>query len=333
MILAINYWAFSGSRIFCASDPPSLRWWGQAAVLPVLCDPLVIVELRLNLQIGLWSSSGLIKVHLHFFCFVTSQSILQTPQLEHQRKVFCSDATIFHFSAGTQPLWRIEFWDKRRIMVITQRRRRRCRLVVMNMMAVVRRRWRLTTAAVIAVARGAGASREAVSIQVSCVRAIRISVQNQFASIPICFSFVLLQSSKMEFKPLNRSFERAGWETGVPALKTFPPTINVYTHTSFVYLLLQMDHNLTRSTKFWFMCTALLWPRSSNLNSFDFCVFILFQQKETCWGSKMLLGTKKGASINTFSFLSPGYQRTVETPRVFCCPLTSMIWWNGKRLG
>jgi len=54
--------------------------------------------------------------------------------------VFCSDATIFHFSAGTQPLWRIEFWDKRRIMVITQRRRRRCRLVVMNMMAVVRRR-------------------------------------------------------------------------------------------------------------------------------------------------------------------------------------------------
>jgi len=84
--------------------------------------------------------NGLIRVHLHFFCFVTSQSILQTPQLEHQRKVFCSDATIFHFSAGTQPLWRIEFWDKRRIMVITQRRRRRCRLVVMNMMAVVRRR-------------------------------------------------------------------------------------------------------------------------------------------------------------------------------------------------
>jgi len=49
---------------------------------------------------------------------------------------------------------------------------------------------------------------------------------------------------------LNRSSEQNGWET---ALKTFPPTINVYT-TSFVYL--QLDHNLRILTKFWFVFTT-----------------------------------------------------------------------------
>jgi len=118
------------------------------------------------------------------------------------------------------------FW--RRILAMTQRRRRRCRLVVMKMVAV--RKQCQPSAAVFAAAKEAGASREAVSSQVSCVRAIRISVQNHFkASIQIRFSFPLQQSSKMELKPLNRSFEGTGWETGVPALKTFPPMINVYT--------------------------------------------------------------------------------------------------------
>jgi len=125
---------------------------------------------------------------------------------------------------------------------MTQRRRRRCRLVLSktccdegDVSSEEETKPCKAAAAVIAVAVAAAASREAVSSQVSCVRAIRISVQNHFASIRIRFSFPLQQSSKMEFKPLNRSFERTGWETGVPALKRFPPTINVYTHVVCIF--------------------------------------------------------------------------------------------------
>lgn len=39
---------FSGSCIFCASDPPSLRWRRQTALLSLLCNPLVNVDHRLN---------------------------------------------------------------------------------------------------------------------------------------------------------------------------------------------------------------------------------------------------------------------------------------------
>ena len=127
----------------------------------------------------------------------------------------------------------------------------------------------------------------------------------------------------------NRSFERTGWETGVPAdlfaLKTFPPTINVYT-TSFVYL--QLDQNLKRSTKFWFMCIALLWPRSSNPNSFDFWVFILSMTKKKLPKDQECYWEERK---DQFLFTSePGlYPRTVEwNPKGFLAD-PSHNWSDG----
>ena len=69
----------SGSCIFCASDPPSLGGWREAAVLSMLCHPLVIVDHR-HLS-DRWTlvkvnRRRLIKVHLHFFCFVNELRLI-----------------------------------------------------------------------------------------------------------------------------------------------------------------------------------------------------------------------------------------------------------------
>ena len=57
----------SGSCIFCASDAASLRWWRQAAVLSLLCAPLVVVDHRLlshRWTLIKFNSRSLIRVHL-----------------------------------------------------------------------------------------------------------------------------------------------------------------------------------------------------------------------------------------------------------------------------
>ena len=211
-------------------------------------------------------------------------------------------------------------------MVITQRRRRRCRLVVMNMMAVVRRRCRLTTA-VIAVAREKQEQAERLC-------RFKWAVLEPFAflsktnSLQSRSALALYFYKKMEFKPLNRSFERAGWETGVPALKTFPPTINVYTHTCRLYIyyykwitIWQDQPNFDSCALHYCGLDHQTWIHLTFAFSFFFNKKKLVEDQKCCWEQR-----KEPLSI-PFHFWAQAIKGQLKPQGFFAAP--SPQWSDG----